>query len=115
MAKFTFLADDNHIPEIYEADTKDALKDRFTPTALLNLTQLPDNAKVLQIFDGKSTTDRPTTSLTAEEIKRDEDAGKCTTVDEKWAFALTDHLNDAFAGNAAGLEALKKQFYADNS
>ena len=115
MAKFTFLADDNHIPEIYEADTKDALKDRFTPTALLNLIQLPDNAKVMQIFDGKTATDRPVITKTAAEIKRDEDANKCTTVDEKWAFALTDHLNDAFAGNAAGLEELKKQFYEQHS
>lgn len=114
MAKFTFLADDKHIPEIYEADTKDALKDRFTPTALLNLIQLPDNAEEMQIFDGKTLTN-PTSTVTAEEIKRDEEYAKCTTVDEKWAFALSAELTERFKDDAAGLEAVKKDFYVQHS
>ena len=57
--KFTFLSN-GEITAIYEADSKDALKDRFTADALIELVQLPDAAVEGQLYDGTNLTKEPT-------------------------------------------------------
>lgn len=117
--KFTFLSN-GEITAIYEADSKDALKDRFTPDALKDLVQLPDAAVEGQLYDGTNLTNKkkPFEERTAEQIKNDEDWAACKTVDEKWAFAKAStmggmtSIEEKFKDDATGLEAEKKEFYA---
>tara|TARA_R100000664_G_C2676272_1_gene86181 strand:- start:68 stop:439 length:372 start_codon:yes stop_codon:yes gene_type:complete len=123
MTKFTFLSE-QEITVIYEADSVDDLKDRFTPDAVKDLVELPDNAKEGNLFDGTTLSEKKTAKdkRTAEAKKLDDDFEALTTVDEKWAFAkavvnkVTNvSLETQYKDDAAGLEAIRVEFYKDNS
>ena len=123
MTKFTFLSG-QEITAIYEADSADDLKDRFTPEALKSLVELPDEAEEGTLFDGSTLSKKATQEdkRTAEAKKLDDDYAALTTVDEKWAFAKTTvckgtgvSLETQYKDDAAGLEAIRVEFYKDNS
>ena len=121
MTKFSFLQK-NQITAIYEVSSKDDLVNNFTPDAFKELVELPDSAKEGQFFVDNNLSEAPTpqSMRTAEEIKTDDDWAKAADVDAKWQLVLKfdkgiTSLEEQYKDDAAGLEAVRVQFYKENS